>query len=138
MSTAPGLLTALVLLAIGLLHVYWALSGPMASAAAVPSIGGRASFKPSATATFAVAVALIIAAWQVAAQSGVLQGLIPAWATLWACRALAAIFAARAIGEFRLVGFFKTVKDSPFAYWDTRLYSPLCVLLALGCLGITL
>jgi len=138
MSTAPGLLTALVLLAIGFLHVYWALAGPMASAVAVPSIGGRASFKPTATATFAVAAALIIAAWQVAAQSRALPGLVPAWVTLWICRALAAIFVARAIGDFRLVGFFKTVKDTPFAYWDTRLYSPLCVLLALGCLSVSL
>lgn len=137
MSTAPGLLTALVLLGIGLLHAHWALVGPMASAAAIPSVDGQASFKPSATATFAVAVALIVAAWQVAAQSGALPGLVPAWATLWICRALAAIFFARAVGDFRLVGFFKTVRDSSFAYWDTRLYSPLCVLLALGCLSVS-
>ena len=39
---------------------------------------------------------------------------------------------ARAIGEFRLVGFFKTVKGSLFARMDTLFFSPLCVLLSLG------
>jgi hypothetical protein len=34
------------------------------------------------------------------------------------------IFAARAVGDFKYVGFFKTVKDSPFAVWDTKAYSP--------------
>jgi hypothetical protein len=39
---------------------------------------------------------------------------------------------ARAVGDFRLVGFFKTVRGSTFARMDTRLYSPLCVLLGIG------
>lgn len=34
---------------------------------------------------------------------------------------------ARAVGDFRLVGFFKKVKGSEFALMDTLLYSPLCV-----------
>jgi hypothetical protein len=43
---------------------------------------------------------------------------------------LAIIFAARALGDFRFVGFTKSVRDSRFARLDTRVYSPLCVLLA--------
>ena len=41
--------------------------------------------------------------------------------------AMAAVFAIRAIGEFRYCGFFKKITNSEFAYWDTRIYSPLCL-----------
>jgi hypothetical protein len=33
-------------------------------------------------------------------------------------------------------GFFKVVKGTPFAEWDTCLYSPLCLLLALLAAGL--
>ncbi len=35
------------------------------------------------------------------------------------------VFAARAIGDFDHVGFFKSERDSPFARRDTNLYSPM-------------
>ena len=43
---------------------------------------------------------------------------------------LAFVFAARAIGDFGLVGFFKTRGDGAFARLDTWVYSPLCLILA--------
>jgi hypothetical protein len=46
--------------------------------------------------------------------------------------ALALGLLARAIGEFRYVGFFKRVRGSRFARLDTLLYSPLRLLLAVG------
>lgn len=39
---------------------------------------------------------------------------------------------ARAIGEFKYLGFFKRVHGSRFARLDSLVYSPLCLLLALG------
>jgi len=41
------------------------------------------------------------------------------------------VFFLRSIGEFRLVGFFKKIKNTKFAYWDTILFSPLCLLIAI-------
>jgi hypothetical protein len=35
--------------------------------------------------------------------------------------------------EFRLVGFFKRVRGTAFARWDTAFFSPLCLALSLGC-----
>jgi hypothetical protein len=49
---------------------------------------------------------------------------------------LAAVFALRAIGDFRYVGFFKRVRNTGFARLDTRAYSPLCAGLAV-LIGIT-
>jgi hypothetical protein len=34
------------------------------------------------------------------------------------------------MGEFNYVGFFKKVKDTEFAKWDTKLFSPLCLLIS--------
>lgn len=38
----------------------------------------------------------------------------------------------RAVGHFRLVGFFKKITGSRFARLDTMLFSPLCMALGLG------
>jgi catechol 2,3-dioxygenase-like lactoylglutathione lyase family enzyme len=46
------------------------------------------------------------------------------------------VFLLRAVGDFRLVGFFKRVRGTPFARWDTRLFSPLCVALGLASLWV--
>jgi uncharacterized membrane protein SpoIIM required for sporulation len=43
---------------------------------------------------------------------------------------IAAVFALRAIGDFRYVGFFKRIRDTRFARLDTLAYWPLCAVLA--------
>jgi hypothetical protein len=99
--------------------------------AAIPERNGQPIFKPSATGTYVVATCLALAAALIAMRAGLLPsaalGLVPHLAT-WA---LATIFAVRAIGDFRYVGFFKRVRDTRFARLDTAFYSPLCCLLAL-------
>lgn len=42
---------------------------------------------------------------------------------------LSTIFTLRAIGEFNAVGFFKKIKDTEFAIYDTKYFSPLCLIL---------
>jgi len=41
------------------------------------------------------------------------------------------LFLIRAIGEFNYVGFFKKINETEFAKADTKLYSPLCLSIAL-------
>ena len=43
-----------------------------------------------------------------------------------------AIFALRALGEFRLLGFFKHVRGTRFVTMDSFVYAPLCLVLAVG------
>jgi hypothetical protein len=50
--------------------------------------------------------------------------------------AIALLLFARAIGDSNLVGFFKEVKGSRFARWDTWVYSPSCVVLGAGLLAV--
>lgn len=110
----------------------------MFKVAAIPEIRGEQAFTPSAGGTFAVALALLVAAWTVGTQAGFFMAhLIPERSTVWACRILAVVFLARGIGDFKLVGLFKTTSNSRFAYWDSRVYSPLCLFLALGCVAVS-
>jgi hypothetical protein len=51
---------------------------------------------------------------------------------------IAVVLLLRAIGDFRFVGFFKTVKDTRFAVNDTYIFSPLCLILAILSLYIFL
>jgi hypothetical protein len=99
---------------------------------AVPSKSGKPLFVPSVGATVAVGLVLLVFACLVAAAAGFVEVGLPVRVLTWSCYALALGLFARAVGEFKYVGFFKRVRGSKFARLDTLLYSPLCLLLALG------
>ena len=124
------LISAFVFLAS--VHVYWAFGGRIAMVAAIPELRGAPSFVPGRIATLLVASSLFSCAALVGAASGFIDAPVPAVAIQWSCFGLALLLLLRAIGDFRLVGFFKTVRGSRFAWLDSALYSPLCLALALG------
>jgi hypothetical protein len=135
---------------LGLVHVYWALGGRRGLQAALPQVpvkplqplqpelqragepAQRNAFTPSPASTLAVAAALLGVALAVALRGGLFGE--PMWHAALRCvlAAVALALLARAIGDFRLVGFFKRVKNSAFARMDSRVYAPLCVLLGVG------
>jgi hypothetical protein len=123
---------AAVLAFLSALHIYWAFGGRWGWGAAIPQIDGRLAFTPSRFATVLVAFGLSAAALVPLVRTGVFQVPAPLWLSQWSVGILAFIFLVRAVGDFRLVGFFKRVRGTPFATWDTRLFSPLCLLLAAG------
>lgn len=130
MSTVLALCSAIVFLAISALHFYWAAGGTWWKALAVPTVEGKRTFTPGAGITAVVAIGLLafalvhISVWRT-----------PAWLPHWVQQsglfAIGVIFVLRAVGERQYIGFFKKVRHTDFAYYDTRIYSPLC--LALGC-----
>ena len=83
-----------------------------------------------------VAVALALAALVVLACADLL--LTSVWPKLStvACFLLGVIFILRAIGEFQMLGFFKSIRGTDFAFWDTWLYTPLCLTLGVGALWL--
>lgn len=132
MQAVAAVLTSSVFVVLSLWHVYWALGGRLAHQAALPIKDGKPLFQPSAVGTFFGGIALMAFAGLVAFNAGLL-GTEPAPAWLrWAGGAVVLALLGRAIGDFRYVGFFKRLGDEPFARLDTRVYSPLCLLLAAG------
>lgn len=128
MNAAGVVIVILVL--IGMMHLYWATGGPVGKAGAIPSADGKPIISPGPIGTVAVGGALFAMATVVAATAGWLTTPLPASALRIASVLLAFMFAARAIGDFRYVGFFKRVRDSVFAHRDSYVYSPLCLLIA--------
>lgn len=125
-----GVVVALVLLSA--VHVYWLFGGKSGRAAAVPERDGRPAFRPGPAGTAGVAVALLAAAAVVGLRAGVLTALVGGPLVRWGTWAVAVAFLLRAVGDFRLVGLFRRGRESRFARWDARLYTPLSLLLGLG------
>ena len=126
-GSLAGIFTAL-----GLLHLYWLFRGGKGLAGVVPEVEGRPAFRPGPVATLAVAAALLAAAGIVLWRGGWIEPAGPAFIPRAGTWTLAGVFLARAVGDFRLVGFFKKTRGSQFARLDDRIYSPLCLLLFLG------
>lgn len=132
MLTGISIALVVFFVAAALAHAYWALGGRIGFDAAIPRVAGRASLNPSRASTWLVAIALLVFAVLVAALAGFVRVPLSAGKLRWVAYALAAVLVLRAIGEFRLVGLFKSIRGSRFATLDTWLYSPLCLLLAAG------
>jgi hypothetical protein len=130
MPIAIARLVVASLAALGLMHVYWPLGGRVGKSATIPEINGQRAFVPATPGTLAVAAALFFAAAVVAIAGGLIGvgGFRGVFRIL--AYGLSATFFARAIGDFRLVGFFKRVRHTQFARRDTTVFAPVC--LALG------
>ncbi len=125
-----GVLLAAIFAALGLLHLYWAAGGRKGSAISIPTVDGQSAFNPMPGVTVLVAGGLFAGMLIVLGQLGILGQALPGWIFQCGTWGIVIVFGFRAIGEFRLVGFFKSVVDTPFARWDTWLFSPLCLAIA--------
>jgi hypothetical protein len=117
-------IAAVILTFLGFLHVYWAAGGTWGLTAIIPLDNGRPVLSVTPIPTAIVAIALL------AQRIGwiAIPGVAPY--TRLGLRLMYSVFLLRSIGEFRYCGFFKRVRDTRFAMFDTRFYSPLCLLLA--------
>lgn len=139
MNIIVGLLIAVILSSISCIHIYWLSGGRWGILGAIPTKDGKPLFGPKPGATLFVASALLVAAFLVLGRIGFLvDQLFPSSIYNYGIWGMTAIFFLRAIGDFNYVGFFKKVKDSKFAYWDTRFHSPLCLLISVSSLFINL
>lgn len=121
---------SLVFFAAAVLHVYWAAGGRWMFDRAVPPSDGS-GFSPGPGLTLLVAAALAV--------FGVLVALVAFDRSIalvsWLVGIGVAILAVRAIGDTKVAGFTKTVRDTEFAIADDRFFTPIVVFLALGASG---
>ena len=142
--SSPAFIVTAIFALLGLVHVYWALGGRLGLHAALPQLpvppGWQKhgephmmnAFDPRRGTTLAVAALLIAVGLAVGLRAGLFTEPVRHVALQAVLAGVALVMFARAIGDFRLVGFFKRVKGSAFARMDTWVYSPLCVALGLG------
>lgn len=134
-----GVIVVFGLGAVVLFHLYWAAGGRRGAKLVIPTDpqqDGRPLFQPSALGTLVVAGFLAaVAGLALLVRSG--QALvISADVARIALGLCGALFVLRAIGDFRWVGFFKSVRGTPFARWDDWLFSPFILVVGLACLAI--
>ena len=119
-----------VLLAI--LHVYWAAGGRAGIEKVIPQVEGKPAITPGKIITLGVAMGLMGVASVAYALGNVdLTSYLMGDYVIYAGWFLALIFFIRAVGDFNLVGFFKKYKGSDFATYDSRYYSPFCLLVSI-------
>lgn len=133
-----ALVVAAALAAIAVLHAYWGLVGVGTRSAAVPEVDGRPVFVPTRSACFAVAFALLAAAFVLLVRGGYVALPAAPWLGAAGSASVGVVLVARAVGDFRYVGFFKRVRGSRFAVLDSRLFSPLCLALGASSLWVAL
>lgn len=125
-----GILLAVIFAILSFFHLYWAAGGRFGSGTAIPTIGGERLLNPSPFVTILVAVALFAAMLVVLGRLKIWGAFVPNWIFYSGTWVISLLFLLRTIGDFRYVGFFKSVSDTDFARWDTMLFSPLCLFIA--------
>ncbi len=130
---------AFIFLLLSLIHFYWAWGGRWGIVNTIPEENGKLLFEPKPFATATVAILLLAAAGIVLGRAGlIVLPRVPENVYFWSTWILSLLFFLRAVGDFRCIGFFKTYKGTPFAVWDTRLYSPLCLLISFAALYLNI
>ncbi|HEO99278.1 MAG TPA: DUF3995 domain-containing protein [Epsilonproteobacteria bacterium] len=125
-----AIITIFTLILIGLFHIYWAFGGKIGLDKALPTKDGKLLLNPSKTLTFLVGIVLMSFAYVAYAlqfYDFTVNGNRNLY--LYSGIFLSTIFILRAIGEFNAVGFFKKIKDTEFAIYGTKYFSPLCLIL---------
>jgi glucan phosphoethanolaminetransferase (alkaline phosphatase superfamily) len=128
-------INALIFTIISGFHFYWAMGGKVGFDVVLPSNReGAKALSPSKTMTTAVAFVFLGIAIFYLIQVHLIDFPLPKLIENYGLYALAGVLIIRAIGDFKYAGFFKKIKDTPFARYDSTYYSPLCLYLGLSTL----
>lgn len=125
------ILLSIIFLLLGFIHFYWVIGGKWGLEKALPTKeDGNMLLKPKTIDTLFVGVILCILACFYILQLNLFSYKLPKWTNyfLWI---IPTLFLLRAIGEFNYVGFFKRIKTTTFAKWDSKLFSPLCLFISI-------
>ncbi|RDI14652.1 DUF3995 domain-containing protein [Flavobacterium sp. AG291] len=133
------LINTVIFIMLSFIHVYWAINGSLGKEDVIPTLpDGKAVFEPGIVGTFAVAALLGIFAFVTVGDLGIYNDYLSDDFIKYATLAIGILFLLRAIGDFKYVGFFKTIKETLFAKNDSRYFSPLCLYLGLSSIAIAL
>ena len=128
----PTFLNSLIFLSLALLHIYWAAGGKWGREAAVPeSKNGKKIFQPGILSTLLVAAGLLFFAIITAANAGTFEDMVDIKFARSGTWAIGIIFLLRSVGDFKFFGFAKRIKHTKFAWYDTRVFSPLALAIAI-------
>jgi len=133
MTMIAAILLIFVFTVLAGIHIYWVLGGKWGSDVVLPTKNDHVKvIMPGILPTLIVAFGLLCFSYLVLMQVTSLK--FPFGHNLayhYGLWMIASIFLIRAIGEFNFIGIFKKVKHTKFGQYDTRYFSPLCLLLSI-------
>ena len=137
MTTTVGLLLLLVFTILAALHFFWGLGGKWGVDSTLPQKeDGKRLLNTTSFHCFVVGTGLMVFGLLAGIRGGIIHFELPSLLSRYGLWVIAGIFLARTIGDFRYVGFFKRVRNTPFGRMDTILYSPLSFALGLLCVSL--
>lgn len=135
MSILFSLILFLIFIVLAGIHFNWVMGNTWGLEQSLPtSEKGEKFFTPGKLETVIVGLGLTAFGLFYLLQTDLVDFEIPAWITRYVQWIIPTIFLIRAIGDFKYAGFFKKIKNTEFAKADTKIFSPLCLLI--GVLGI--
>lgn len=127
-----SVILSLIFFILGGIHFNWVLGGQFGFAEALPTKeNGERILNPRKIDSAIVGICLSAFAIFYFLRSGIIDFNMPEWLLKYAGWVIAVIFISRAIGDFKYVGFFKKIKTTDFGKKDTKLFSPLCLIIAI-------
>ena len=125
-----SLLLSLIFIILSIIHLNWALGNTWGLSKALPTnITGQQVLRTNSMMTLLVALILLLfsAFYFIIPEPGNPKN----WIFKYIGWAIPVLFLLRSIGEFKYIGFFKSIKSTDFAKMDSKYYSPLCLLIAI-------
>lgn len=117
------------------IHFNWVFGGTFGFDVSIPTKEtGERVLNPKKIDSAIVALGLLAFGLFYLLNSNLINYELPSWIIRYASWMIPVIFLLRALGDFKYVGFFKKVRSTPFGKFDTKFFSPLC--LVIGFLGI--
>lgn len=127
---ALAILNSLFFTSLALIHLNWLLGGSFGSLLIPTDGNNRLLFKPNGAKVGILCAGFLFFALINLARTGMLaQSTVEPFAR-YAIAAIGMLLLLRAIGDFAYVGFSKRFYNSRFAHTDTRIFSPICLLMA--------
>lgn len=122
-------INTIIFITLSAIHFYWLAGGKWGLVLSLPSNPSTRDllFKPSIMATLVVAFGLLLFAFVTFGNTGVFSFGLDQRYFKWGSLVISIIFLIRAIGDFKYLGFFKRIRETPFAKMDSKFYSPLCL-----------
>ncbi len=134
-TTILSIILFIIFIVLGGFHFYWLFGGVWGLEKVIPSKDNKAStLTIPKFATLLVGLVLVLFGLMYLIKSGLINVQVPYWVTNYGFWVIPSIFILRAIGDFNYVGFFKKIKNTEFAKSDSKIFSPLCLII--GIIGI--
>ncbi|KGL61755.1 DUF3995 domain-containing protein [Polaribacter sp. Hel1_85] len=127
-----SILLSIILIGLGLIHFNWVIGRKFGFAASLPTKErGERVLNPKKIDSIIVGIGLTAFGIFYILKSGIIEYNLPEWFMKYVSWIIPILFLLRAIGEFKYIGFFKSVKNTDFGKLDTKFFSPLCLIIGI-------